>query len=144
MTNVHAYSCRTQHDVGSPDLTDIIKDSCTPYLKRLGPFEWQGTTLDGWPALGKDLWTRPAAKDLYDRLKTEDVVMFYGIERCFLSARNLFKIAQGLEDMNIKVILLDLGLTLGTPASNALFECTRRILDLPKLVSAATREPVKV
>jgi hypothetical protein len=139
---VYTYSCRTQHD--SNDLTELIEAASLPYFGRLGPAIRMAITLDGWPALETSIWKRPAAAVLYDKLRTGDVVMFYGLERCFTSARNLFKVVDGLTDMDVRSVILDLGLTMGTPHSDALFSCIQRLMGIPAALTAALKEPRKV
>lgn len=147
MSSIYAYSCRCQHDEksGVNEFTGIIDRACVPFIKGLHELDesyaWAGITLDGYPALETRLFLREGWKEIDKRMKTGDAVLLYGIERVFLDMEDMFKATDALTTQGIRVVLVDLGLSIGSAATDKMFAIVRRCLEHGALRKELLRKP---
>lgn len=134
MPTIYVYSCFVQRD--AYDRADqifkrTIEAEVGKWMHKFPGCEWGGLTIDGYPQLKTSLWKREAGKMIHERLQAGDVVMFWEISRCFTDVEHLVKACEAMQRQGVRCVLLDLGLTIGTTAGDAVFAIVKRILQLP-------------
>jgi DNA invertase Pin-like site-specific DNA recombinase len=135
MPTIYAYTSYCKHDAmihgGTRQLAAGAQQAVSKFLHKFPGCEWGGLTIESCQWFKTSLWYRPAAKVLHQRLQVGDVMMFWDISRCFTDIEHLIRICGDLDSMGVRCVLLDLGLTIGTQAGDAVFAVVKRILQLP-------------
>lgn len=137
--NLYAYTCRTARD--STGLQAEVDVACCPWRAKFASHVWMGLTQDVFPQLERTWRKRPGATLIRERLMVGDAILFWGIERCFASVRDMIATVDDLIELELTVILADLGLQVGNSTGNAVWAIIKRMAAFEKLSKDALRKP---
>lgn len=131
MPTAYAYCCRSRHDDSIFGHDRRVETLAQGYRAQyFSEHAWGGLSIDGADAMKKPLWRRPVAEALRKRFQAGDVFMFSFVDRCFESSDDWQSQIKNLRRMSVTPVFLDLGLVVGTPASDRMIEILNRILNI--------------